>query len=110
MLTINAEILFTMPNQSYSGKKYPLRPTFNFGEGFLFSGTIISDDDEYQYGQIYSVDVEFKTVEGDVFAGIHHLVKIGMELNIQTGSRVIGVAKLLNFKYKDCFCSSIPTV
>ncbi|MCL1982494.1 MAG: hypothetical protein FWG53_05290 [Clostridiales bacterium] len=100
-LRLNARTSRSAPNQSYSGRQYPLLPAFNFGEGFLFSGTIKSNYDEYQYGQIYPVDVKFETVEGEVFTMIKHLITIGMKLNIQTGSHIIGSAKLLDCKYID---------
>jgi len=100
MLKIKAEIMFTIPNQSYSGRQYPLRPTFNFGKGFLFSGTIKSAYNEYLYGQIYFVDVEFPTIECEAYDCIQHLVKIGMNLVIQIGLRIIGTAKLIDFVYE----------
>jgi len=99
MLNAKAEITFTLEGRNYSGDKYPLRPTFRFGEGLLFSGNIISDNKEYFYNKRYSVDIEFFTIEEDSYSAILPHLNIGMDLVIQEGSQIIGLAKLNNYVY-----------
>lgn len=78
-----------------------LRPAFNFGKELLFSGTIKNDNSlqQYLFEKEYVVKVEFPTIEDEVYEAIKPLIKIGMNLNIQTGSKIIGKAKLLDYDY-----------
>ena len=80
-----------------------LRPAFNFGEGLLFSGTIENDSmyEKYIYQNVYTVKVEFPTIEDEAYDTIQSLIKVGMNLDIQNASRIIGRAKLLDYLYKD---------
>lgn len=43
--------------------------------------------------------MEFPTIEDEAYEAIKPLIKIGMNLNIQTGSKIIGKAKLLDYDY-----------
>jgi len=100
MLNAKAEITFTLEGRNYSGAKYPLRPSFRFGEGLLFSGNIKSDDKEYLYNRKYLVDIEFFTIEEEGYSAIKPYLSEGVDLVIQEGSQIIGLAKLNSFTYK----------
>ena len=103
MLITKMEIEFYKLNYDFDGysAKDVLRPPFNFGEGLLFSGTIKSDGivDTYLFGKVYTVVVEFPTIEDEAYEAIKHLLNATMNLSIQSGSKVIGSAKLLNFTF-----------
>jgi len=98
MLSAKAEIKFTLKGQNYEGGKH-FRPVFRFAEGLLFSGTVISDHNEFIYNQPYIVDLEFFTVEDEAYSAIQPLLSTGMGLTIQAGSRIIGIATLLDYSY-----------
>jgi len=99
MLNAKAEITFTLEGRNYSGVKYPLRPTFRFGEGLLFSGNIISNDTEYLYNNKYLVDIEFFTIEDEGYSVIKPFLNEGVDLVMQEGSQIIGLARLNSFTY-----------
>ena len=99
MLKAKAEIVFTLEGRNYSGKNV-LRPAFNFGEDLLFSGQIKGDTDKYLYNQEYDVDIDFFTIEGEAYEAVQPLLKVDMDLAIQEGSRIIGLAKLVDFAYE----------
>jgi hypothetical protein len=99
MLNAKAEITFTLEGRNYSSGKYPLRPTFRFGDGLLFSGNIKSDVTEYLYNNKYLVDIEFFTIEDDGYSAIKPYLNTGMDLVIQEGSKIIGLAILNSFVY-----------
>jgi len=99
MLNAKAEIAFTLEGRNYSGGKYPLRPTFRFGEGLLFSGNIKSGVDEYLYNKTYMVDIEFFTIDEDSYSVIKPYLSEGVDLVMQEGSQIIGLAKLSSFTY-----------
>ena len=98
MMTANATIKFTLENKSYSVK--PLRVTFNFGPGLLFTGEIISDHAVYSYNETYGVNVDFFTVEDDAYAALQAVLMPEMGIIMQAGSRILGTAELSNFEYK----------
>jgi hypothetical protein len=98
VLRAKAEIQFTLPNRSYRGSKH-FRPVFRFGDGLLFSGTILSDTIEYTPNKTYLVDIDFFTIEDEAYSALKPLLKSGMGLTIQEGVRITGVAKLLDFIY-----------
>jgi hypothetical protein len=107
MLIIKAEMMFFNPIKNSSIKdgisaKATIRPAFNFGEELLFSGTVESDSEceMYLYQNVYVVKVTFPTIEGEAYEAVKPLIKIGMNLDIQNGSRVIGKAKLLDYEFK----------
>lgn len=108
MLVVRADIKFNKPEGNTVesdgiSTQYTLRPAFNFGDGLLFSGTIISNIpcDKFLYQELYRVNIEFPTIEGEAYEEIKPLISEGMSLNIQNGSRIIGTAKLLDFTYKE---------
>lgn len=106
MLIIIVKIIFLKINKgSYNDNgleaRSILRPAFNFGKELLFSGTIKNDNSlqQYLFEKEYVVKVEFPTIEDEAYEAIKPLIKIGMNLNIQTGSKIIGKAKLLDYDY-----------
>ena len=108
MLVATAEIIFYKLNENSSiddglDVSNALRPAFNFGEDLLFSGTIKNDGSvqKYLYEKEYVIEVEFPTIEDEAYEVVKPLIKIGMDLNIQTGSKTIGKAKLLEYVYKN---------
>jgi len=100
MLSAKAEITFTLEGRNYSGMKHPLRPAFRFGEGLLFSGNIKSDATEYLYNNRYLVDIEFFTIEEEGYTAIEPYLNIGMDLIMQEGSQIIGLARINSYSYK----------
>lgn len=75
------------------------RPAFNFGNNILCSGQIINTHNYplYKFDEWYEVDVCFLVdKEGYEFYGMDSLISIGMELNMQAGSQVIGQAIMLS--------------
>ena len=99
MLSARAEIIFTIEGRNYSGEKYPLRPAFRFGEGLLFSGNIKSSNPMYFHNKKYLVDIDFFTIEDEGYAVIEPYLNVGMDIVMQEGSRIIGLAKLNSFIY-----------
>ena len=98
MLKAKAEIQFTLQGRNYLGGKH-FRPVFNFGDGLLFSGTVVSENNEYVHNRTYSVDIEFFTVEDEAYNALQSVLRPGMGLTIQEGSRITGIATLLDFSY-----------
>ena len=99
MLTADATIKFTLENKSYNVK--PFRVAFNFGEGLLFTGEIISDHDVYSYNKSYNVNVDFFTIEDDSYSALKRVLLPNMGVVMQAGSQILGTADLRNFKYKN---------
>ena len=97
MLTADAIIKFTLENKSYNVK--PLRVAFNFGEGLLFTGEIISEHDLYSYNEPYKVNVDFFTIEDDSYSALKRILLPNMGVVMQAGSQILGTANLSNFKY-----------
>ena len=100
MLSAKAEIIFTLDGRNYSGCKYPLRPAFRFGDGLLFSGNIKSNATEYLNNKKYLVDIEFFTIGDDGFSVIKPYLSEGMDLVMQEGSQIIGLARLNSYTYR----------
>ena len=98
MLKAKAEIKFTLQGKNYAGGKH-FRPVFRFSEGLLFSGTVISGDDEYVHNKVYEVDIDFFTVKDEAYRALQRVLKPDMGLTIQAGSRIIGIATLLDYSY-----------
>ena len=98
MLRAKAEIMFTLQGRNYLGGKH-FRPVFKFGDGLLFSGTVISDNDEYVHDKEYTVEIEFFTVEDEAYSALKSILRPGIGLTIQEGSRITGIATLLDFSY-----------
>ena len=98
MLKAKAEIEFTLPDRIYHGSKH-FRPVFRFGEGLLFSGTVLSNETEYTPNKKYLVDIDFFTIEAEAYNALQPLLKSGMGLTIQEGARITGIAKLVDYTY-----------
>ena len=98
MLKAKAEIQFTLPDRTYHGSKH-FRPVFRFGEGLLFSGTILSEETVYAPNKKYLVDIDFFTIEDEAYNALQPLLKSGMGLTIQEGARITGIAKIVDYTY-----------
>ena len=98
MLKAKAEIQFTLQGRNYVGGKH-FRPVFKFGDGLLFSGTVISNNDEYISNKEYTVDIDFFTIEDEAYHALQTILQPGMGLTIQEGSRITGIAILLDYSY-----------
>jgi len=98
MLKAKAEIVFTLSDKNYIARK-DFRVPFNFGEELLFSGNIISKHKEYINNEKYLVEIEFFTIEGEAYEAVKHLLQTGNTVVMQTGSRLLGKAKLLELDY-----------
>ena len=97
MLKAKGEIMFTLDGKNYTADQ--LRPAFMFAEGLLFTGGIKSDVDMYYQGQVYDVNIEFFTVEDEAYSTLKPILKENMDLAICSGRRILGKAKLRDFKY-----------
>jgi len=100
MLSAKAEITFTVKDRKYVADKYPLRPAFRFDEGLLFSGNIKSEETEYLYNKKYPVDIEFFTIEEEGYSLLKPYLHAGIDLIMQEGSRIIGLAQVSDFSYQ----------
>ena len=98
MLRAKAEIVFTLFDRNYIARE-DFRVPFNFGEDLLFSGNIKSNHEEYVFNEKYLVDIEFFTIEGEAYDAVKHLLQVGNTIAMQTGSRLLGKAKILEFDY-----------
>ena len=98
MLMAKAEIVFTLSDKNYTSRD-DFRVPFNFGEDLLFSGNIKSNHKEYVFNEKYLVEIEFFTIEGEAYETVKHLLIEGKTIVMQTGSRPLGKAKLLEFSY-----------
>ena len=96
MLKAKVEIMFTKEGKTYEGD---CRPAFNFGNDLLFSGAVMSPVTEYLPKQKYIVDVAFFTISSEGYEMVKSLLKPNMGMTMQEGSRIIGVAKLLEYTY-----------
>ncbi len=79
-----------------------LRPSFMVGEGMLFSGQINGKgtNGEYLLGGKYEVSVDFFTINDEAYIHTKHLINLGMTMNIQLASKVIGEAVLKSYIYE----------
>ena len=98
MLKAKAEIQFTLPDRIYHGSKH-FRPVFRFGDGLLFSGTVVSEEIEFTPNKKYLVDIDFFTIKDEAYSTLQPLLKTGLGLTIQEGARITGIAKLVDFTY-----------
>ena len=98
MLRAKAEIIFTLYEKNYIARE-DFRVPFNFGEDLLFSGNIISNHEEYIFNKKYLVEIEFFTIEGEAYEAVKHLLQVGNTIAMQTGTRLLGKAKLLALDY-----------
>lgn len=76
-----------------------IRPAINFGNNLLFSGTILTKDnnDIIVRGKFYNVMIEMPTVEEDGYTQIQELVQVGNEFTIQNASRIIGRGEIVDY-------------
>jgi hypothetical protein len=95
-LILHVEAVFTIPNRIYSSE-HPLRPSINFGDGLLFSGEIVGDFDLYMPNIRYPVYIDMFTMNEEGLSMISHLLHRGMILFMQSGSRIVGYAVLLDY-------------
>ena len=100
MLKTKAEIKFTLEGKNYAGGKQ-FRPVFRFDDGLLFSGTIVSDESEYIYNKVYDVGLEFFTVKNEAYSALQPILKQNTGLTTQAGSKIIGIAALIDFAYEN---------
>lgn len=109
MLLLDAEICF---NKNDGNSEHALsndldtsniiRPSINFGDNLLFSGTISVDKEVRKIirGENYKVLIEMPTVDNQAYEEIHDLLKIGSEFLIQNASKVVGEGRIINFIYE----------
>ena len=101
MLKAKAEIMFTLEGRNFDVRNRVFQPPFNFGQGLLFTGTIKSKHEAYLCKQKYEVDIDFFTIEDEAYEVVKPLLKPDMGLTIQEGRRILGIAKLLDYKYEN---------
>lgn len=104
MLILDAKISFYKPNDNIGlsndlNTKYIIRPTLNFGNNILLSGTIKANKNVEKLirGNYYTVTIEMPTVEREAYEQIKSLVFIGNIFKIQEASRVIGEGEILDY-------------
>ena len=100
MLRAKGEINFTLKGNNYIASDQ-FRIAFSFGDGMIYSGTIKSNNNEYCQGQTYNVDIEFFTVDNNAYSLLEHVLSKEMETVMCAGSKILGIAKLSDFRYND---------
>lgn len=108
MLILEAEVSFYKQSDGPHSLPHDLntkniiRPAINFGNGLLFTGTIMVDKniDILIRSEIYNVTIEMPTIEQEAYEEIQSLLRIGGEFKIQNASRIIGKGKILDFLYE----------
>lgn len=109
MLIVEAEIRLDTSEENSSALPHDLdvstikaRPAIDFGNGLLFSGQI-SADIEVSYltrGNIYNVYLLMFTLNDEEgYAMVRDFVKKNQPIKLQSGSRVIGHGKILDYAY-----------
>jgi len=78
-----------------------LRPAFNFGGNWLFSGTIkaMGNESYFKLGEEYDVKVEFPTIEGEAREIAETLIYEDCTFTIQTGAKIIGSGVLYYYVF-----------
>ncbi|MCL1998565.1 MAG: hypothetical protein FWG65_07355 [Turicibacter sp.] len=107
MLKAKAKIRFTREGKTYEGdeKGEKLRPAFNFGDDFLFSGAIVSKAKEYTPNQNYDVEILFFTIyEKESYDIVKPLMFVGKEMAMQAGKWIIGIAEIKDYAFTDVGC------
>jgi len=109
MLLLDAEICFNKNDGNLDNSLRNdldttniIRPSINFGNNLLFSGTISVDKKVRKIirGEIYKALIEMPTVDKQSYEEISDLLKIGNEFLIQNASKVIGEGKIINFLFE----------
>lgn len=108
MLLLEATIRFdetkdnpdALPNNLST--KNILRPSINFGNNLLFSGTIKANEEVETIflGTQYEVTIDMPTIEHEAYDAIKDMLKEGHGFLIQNASRVIGRGTIKNFLYE----------
>jgi hypothetical protein len=108
MLVLDADIYLDTPSENSNAltwdinPKLILRPCINFGNGYLFTGQIIARDEleVIKRGQYYRVHIEMRTIyEEEVFKFVEDLVYVGAIFTIQTGHKIVGKGKIIDFLF-----------
>ncbi|MCM0757711.1 MULTISPECIES: hypothetical protein [Sporomusa] len=108
MLILEARVSFDQQSDSAKSLSYGLstkniiRPSINFGNDLLFSGTIVVDKnvDVLISGKTYNVIIEMPTIEQEAYEEIQSLLCVGREFKIQNASKIIGKGTISNFLYE----------
>ncbi|MHC1684071.1 MAG: hypothetical protein AB6733_14140 [Clostridiaceae bacterium] len=108
MLILDAEIRHDLPDENKYALPHDLstdiilRPAINFGDNFLFSGQLIADKSikVLVRGVSYRLLIEMPTIDSEAYEWIKDYVKIGNIFLIQTGGRVLGKGKIIDFIYE----------
>jgi hypothetical protein len=109
VLLLQAEIHFDLPDKNPNALGHdlavgrPLRPALNFGNDFLFSGSIIVDDKAVttiERGHFYVFTIEMPTVNNEAYDMIKDYVAINNVFKLQAASKVIGEGKILDFIFE----------
>ena len=79
-----------------------LRPPFRLGDDLLFSGTITSDEDMYEWDVAYLVHVAFFTIDTlETYRLVEGELAQGKTYPIQLGNKPIGEAVLLEYCFSE---------
>ncbi len=108
MLILEAKIRFDEvtdnPNALTSdlSTKNIIRPSINFGDDLLFSGTIRAEKkvETIMLGVLYDVSIEMPTIEQEAYGVIKDRLHEGREFIIQNASRVIGKGTIKDYLYE----------
>jgi len=77
-----------------------LRPAFNLGDQ-LFSGNITSNENMYDWNHLYTVQVDFFTIDTpEVLSVVKDQLVTGRCYPIHIGKKIIGQAEMLTFTYE----------
>ena len=98
MLKSKAEIMFTLHGKNYTAHD-KFHVAFNFGNDLLFGARISGDTKKYFHNQTYLVDLEFFTVCSEAYKVLQPLLSTGMDLTMQAGRQLLGVATLLEYEF-----------
>ncbi|MGG1662339.1 hypothetical protein [Brevibacillus sp. NRS-1366] len=107
MLILKAEVYFDNPNDNQEGlpndlsTKNIIRPSLNFGNDVLFSGTILADEniESIIRGQYYTVTIEMPSIGNEELECIRGYLRVGSPFKIQSASKKIGKGKILDYLY-----------
>jgi len=107
MLILDAEIRHDLPEENEDAltndldTSYILRPSINFGNGYLFSGELVVSKNVslLKRGEWYRVLVQMPTINNEAWEHIKDLVGIDNIFFIQIGGRILGKGKIIDFVY-----------
>ena len=101
MLKGKVRITPTLHGKNYTAHNQ-LRMCFLFKgaeKEYWLTGNVKSQHPEYLQGQTYDVDVDFFTVTDEGYAQLKPILSKDMRLAICEGRKIVGDARLLDFKY-----------